>query len=343
MKNRFLLLTVPFLASALANGCSKADDGDSNCAAGTELCPCGNDHSCDDGLVCGSDICVRLQGSDSTGGTGPTGTGGQGAATETGGTSTAGEGPVAGGGESPTGGGQGGTEEALPPRGECTQVGFVGADQSDSSSAPDLFVGWLEERGAIVTRIDATASLSPATISPLHVLIVGNMTARADEGSPYTADEIAAVEAWVNDGGGLVTLAGYTGNEQAAAPADSLLEPLGLGYDYEGRGSGVFGDGEPPMVATVPEEATHETVDEVTSLGVYFAYPVTGTGTVVLEREETALAMASEVGQGHVLACGDEYSTFVNRWEDQSELEHEAFWTNVLDWMTASLGCRLGD
>jgi hypothetical protein len=65
-------------------------DAGAECPAGTELCPCYGNGTCNDGLVCGSDLCVRLAGAADAG---------------TGGASGAGGAPPAAGGAPPGGGG----------------------------------------------------------------------------------------------------------------------------------------------------------------------------------------------------------------------------------------------
>ena len=303
----------------LGDACSR----DEPCASGTERCACRVDHSCNEGLVCGSDICVRLDGS-STGGN--PGSAGNGSTTQHG----AGAGPD----------GEGGASSSVP-RGECIQVGFVGEDASDGTSTPNQFVDWLGTRGATVVRIDADDSLTMELVGPLHLLIVGNMTGRSAEDA-YADSDVATVESWVERGGGLVTLGGYTADEAAMKPADTLLEPFGLGYDYEGLGAGVLGDGEPPMVASVVADA-HPVVDGVSQLGVYFAYPVTGDGTVLLQEQQHDLARTQEQGSGRILAYGDEYSTFVEEWNNSEELQPERFWRQAITWLLEPTGCTLQD
>jgi len=305
------------LGTLLFGGACSGNSG-VGCVEGAERCPCHRDGSCDAGLTCASDLCVAL-GASSTGGAASNG----GAGSH--------DGSMAG---AP---GSGGTD---PERGPCIQVGFVGDDMSDGSTAPDQFIDWLTAGGATVTRIAATDPLASDQLEPLHVIVVGNMTNQVGAGAFYEMADVATLQAWVETGGGLVTLAGHTADELAARPADLLLEPLGLGYDYVGRGAGVLGEGEPPMVTSGIVAADHPTMAGVSRLGVYFAYPVEGDGVTLLQEQGFVLAMAKEVGQGRVFAYGDEYSTFVSEWEAHSDLQHETLWSNVLNWLVESSGCQ---
>jgi hypothetical protein len=313
---RFYFVGLAAVGTLLLGGACSGSGG-IDCAEGAERCPCFSNGTCDAGLTCASDLCVALDGSGG-GGAVANGGAGQGASGNDGGAAAG---------------------RAEPARGPCIQIAFVGDDASDSSTAPDQFVDWMIAGGATVTRIAATASLSASQLEPLHVVVVGNMTAQVG-GGLYDADDVANLRDWVEAGGGLVTLAGHTADELAAQPADLLLEPLGLGYDYAGRGPGVLGEGEPPMVTSGIIGADHPAMANVSSLGVYFAYPVEGDGVPLVEEQGFVLAMAKEVGRGRVFAFGDEYSTFVSEWATHTELQHERLWTNVLDWLGAPAGCQ---
>src|SRR5690606_17205238 len=112
------------------------------------------------------------------------------------------------------------------------------------------FEAWLEARsGAVPFKyLGASATLTPEWLADLHVLIVGGMQDRAGTEPAFAEAELAALEAWVTAGGGLVTLAGYTNEREDAKPTDELLGRFGLHYDLDTVDpEGVINEGAPPI------------------------------------------------------------------------------------------------
>ncbi len=224
--------------------------------------------------------------------------------------------------------------------GACLRVGFVGEDRSTASGAePDQIITWLEALGADVTRIGPNETLTDDLLAPLNVVVVGNMEARTNDGEPYMEPAIDSMTAWVESGGGLLTLAGYTGDEYAVQPTSDLLSLLGLAYEYEGRGAGILGGEQTPNPIPVGDGATHPVLDRVSQVGIYYAYPVSGNGTVLLEHEGTSLAIAHEQVNGRAIAFADEYITLVSEWPNHANLDHEMLWLNMLAWLAEPSGC----
>lgn len=193
---------------------------------------------------------------------------------------------------------------------DCLRIGFLGALASDAGTMTGAFQAWLEERSDVpVKQIGARETLTADLLRDLQVLVVGNVADRANAGG-FPPAEIEALRQWVDaEGGGLMTLAGYTARDADVAPTVSLLGPFGMGYDYQGRGPGVLGTGAPPMLVRGLVAPEHPTLDGITVLGVYYAYPVQGDGQVLVNEAGFNLAMAKAVGTGHVLAFSDEWIT----------------------------------
>jgi hypothetical protein len=195
---------------------------------------------------------------------------------------------------------------------DCLKIGFLGSFASDAGTATQAFQAWLEARSSVpIKNIPENTQLSAATLEGLQVLVVGNLSSRARSGG-YTPAEVDVVRQWVEAGGGLMTLAGYTANADDMRATVQLLQPTGLGYDYQGRGPGVLGTGAPPVVVT--GIIAHPTVEGITALGVYYAYPVTGDGEVIVNDSGFTLAMAKPFGNGRVFAFSDEWITQDRLW-----------------------------
>jgi hypothetical protein len=203
---------------------------------------------------------------------------------------------------------------------DCLRIAFLGDFASDAGNRTGAFEAWLEERSDVpVAHIGAADTLTPELLRDLQVVVVGNLSQRAN-GQPYSAAEVEALRQWVDvEAGGLMTLAGYTAREADVAPTVALLGPTGLSYDYMGRGPGVLGTGAPPVLTAGIVAPDHPTLAGITTMGVYNAYPVIGDGQVLVREGNFNLAMAKTVGAGNVFAFSDEWIT------------QDALWAPMLD------------
>jgi hypothetical protein len=193
---------------------------------------------------------------------------------------------------------------------DCLRIGFLGSLASDAGTMTGAFQAWLEERSDVpVKLIGARETLTADLLRDLQVLVVGNVADRANAGG-FPPAEIEALRQWVDvEGGGLMTLAGYTARDADVAPTVALLGPFGMSYDFQGRGPGVLGTGAPPMLVRGLVAPEHPTLTGITVLGVYYAYPVLGDGQVLVSEAGFNLAMVKTVGMGHVFAFADEWIT----------------------------------
>lgn len=253
-------------------------------------------------------------------------------------------------------GGAGAPAHIPDDRAPCVNIGFIGEDRSTADGASEnQVIDWLGSLESVnVVRIEATAPLTDELLRELHAIIVGNMQSRVDaealeegeEGkvAPYGEGDIDALTAWVEGGGGLLTLAGYTGDENAARPATELLSYMGLGYDYVGRGSGIVGEGSPPNVVSPVSGMNHRVITGVTQLGAYLGYPVMTDNTsdrVLIESGDFDLAVAHTQGEGRVLVYFDDWITLRSEWSNHTELQQEVFWRNTLNWLLSPVDCSL--
>ncbi len=193
---------------------------------------------------------------------------------------------------------------------DCLRIGFLGAFASDAGNRTGAFESWLEERSDIpVTHIGARDTLTPELLRGLQVLVIGNLSERSNGGT-FSAAEVGALRQWIEvEAGGVMSLAGYTSRETDVAATVALMAPTGLGYDYQGRGPGVMGTGAPPMITRGIVAPNHPTLDGITAMGVYNAYPVIGDGEVLVREGAFNLAMAKDFGAGKAFAFSDEWIT----------------------------------
>jgi hypothetical protein len=199
---------------------------------------------------------------------------------------------------------------------DCLHIGFLGELASDAGNKTGAFESWLNARSDIpVKHVGALDTITPEVLADLQVIVIGNLRQRGSSG--FSAAETEAFSQWIQNGGGVISLAGYTANANDMIPTVALLQPTGLSYDYQGRGAGVLGvvtNGPPPVITHGIVAPDHPTVQGIKALGVFNAYPVTGDGEVIVREGTFVLAMAKEMGKGHVFAFADEWITQDTLW-----------------------------
>jgi hypothetical protein len=203
---------------------------------------------------------------------------------------------------------------------DCLHIGFLGELASDAGDKTGAFESWLIARSDVPFKhVGARDTLTPEVLADLQVLVIGNLRQRGSAG--YSAAELEAFRQWIETGGGVISLAGYTANANDMLPTVQLLAPTGLSYQYQGLGAGVLGvvtNGPPPVIVHGILVPDHPTMTGIKALGVFNAYPVTGDGTVIVREGMYNLAMAKDLGGGHVYAFADEWITQDALWMPQT-------------------------
>ena len=115
--------------------------------------------------------------------------------------------------------------------GKCTCLSLALLGTLTSAAAdPDTtaFTTWLansSEGTAVATNVPTKPTVDAAFLSKYDILLVANVN-----GWTFSADEKAAVETWVNAGGGIITLTGFTSTATESAATSQLISFAGLGY-----------------------------------------------------------------------------------------------------------------
>lgn len=213
---------------------------------------------------------------------------------------------------------------------DCLRVATLGVPGQWGEG--DVFAQWLDSRSTDGARALEDAVLTPELLSEYQVIVVQDVSVidRA-----YGADEVEALRAWVENGGGLLTLIGYA-DPTELANVNALLEPFGVGYDEEQilqRSGG----------ATIPvtEYEDHPITQGISAVGVDNGYPVAGEGLVYAAEGGHDVGRAVEVGAGRVSVWGDEWITYDSEWVDHPEYQVERFWLNQIKWLTPATMCQV--
>ncbi|WP_437828683.1 hypothetical protein [Sorangium sp. So ce1153] len=197
----------------------------------------------------------------------------------------------------------------------------------------DVFEAWLNKR-SINGAVDLNdAELTAEELSKHQVIVVQDVSVI---GRAYSSAEVEALSDWIAKGGGLMTLIGY-GDPDERENVNTLLEPLGVGYDEQQilpRQGG----------STIPITewgGAHPVLDGIQAVGVDTGYPVAGEGTTLATGDGYDVLKALESGDGRVLVWGDEWITYNSEWVEHPDYQVERFWLNAIKWLTPANECQV--
>jgi hypothetical protein len=202
-----------------------------------------------------------------------------------------------------------------------------GTDTGCTSAAkPTLTADFLSQYDVLLfqwmsnglTEVDSTGT--PASQS--HLTPVGY---RGDVNGywTFTPDELTALKAWVNAGGGIITLSGYDWSSSEIAPVNQILGAVtGMQYTATSTfgatetGNGYYCLGDSNMV-TGFAPAPDILGANITRVGAFHGRGIsTGANSVVDCNDPTngVCAAHEDVGKGHVYAYTDEWVTYTSQW-----------------------------
>ena len=248
-------------------------------------------------------------------------------------------------------------EKVCDAAGKCTclRLAMLGTLTS-AAMDPDTtaFTTWLSDKSggtAVATNIPTKPSVDAAFLANYDILLVANVN-----GWTFSGDEKAAVEKWVGDGGGIITLTGFTSTATEAAATSQLISFAGLNYTgtteaqyaapkageqqpvyYKGGtvdlkkcmnwNGGAASTAAQPFITT-PIKFTPQTgsLEKLTAnldyTGAFIGWPIMAPAdATVIAKDPVSkgnMAVAKEVnGKGRIFAFGDEWVTFSNLWEQK--------------------------
>lgn len=211
---------------------------------------------------------------------------------------------------------------------DCLRIATLGTPAFVGPS--DVFGAWLDARSANGATALGTQPLTAAALSDVQVLVLQNTQSRA-----FDAAELDAIEAWIRGGGGLFTLTGYSVFALDVVNVNSVLERAGLEY---GTDSVLFS---PLATVAITTWNPHPVSELITQIGFNNGYPVLGGGTIVAEQDGVVVLRAAELGEGRVLAWGDEWITINSEWVEHPEYDVERFWLNAMKWLAPPTECQV--
>ena len=183
----------------------------------------------------------------------------------------------------------------------------------------------------------------------------------------FSAAEMAAFEAWVRAGGGVIALTGYSDDPAEAVTTNALLAFSGLQY----AGLSTYGDtmtGEASCPdgccycygSSIPSrgwDAAHPISANLSAVGAYYGRSITvpANGAIVAQDGGKVLGATVEIDAGRVFMFHDEWVTYNSQWTGQdlpddcraedpngpcydkhplNDYQVPQFWYNALRWVS---------
>ncbi len=235
----------------------------------------------------------------------------------------------------PGAGGNGGLPEGVrrpqtcDANGRCTCLNLAAlgaiATYGAGNDNTAAFLDWLNTKStAKVDIFKSRTTLTSEFLAGYDVIILQNLT-----GWDFSADEVSAFAAWVQGGGGVVSLIGYeSNNANEVGPANALLSVSGMQYNTDDFPA----EGCPQDLAMCPESSPccycwgnsvpitawspdHPVSANMQAVGAFRGRSVSpGAGWVFLTYLDRVLGATQAVGEGQVLIFGDEWITYTSQW-----------------------------
>ncbi len=275
--------------------------------------------------------------------------------------------PDAGGGDE-----DGGRETRCDEMGNCSciNIAVYGRLPSYGSGGPGqdttiAFQTWLNTKSsAAVDVITTKTTLDETFLANYDVLILQAL--EDQEGGPYwscSSDEMAALEAWVRAGGGVISLMGYGGQTAEVNPTNELLAFSGMSYNTDDTFGSCIDNCCYCAGSSVPMtdwNAGHPIASNVTAVGAFHGRSVNaGDGELVASVGGTVHGATKQIDSGRVFMFNDEWVTYTSQWGEGATVEPSCmdmnnpcfergaatyyqvpqFWYNALGWASGDREC----
>lgn len=248
-------------------------------------------------------------------------------------------------------------------------LGKPGKWGANPSGDPDTALqDWLNSSSAGTARVDnftQRVALTADFLSTYNVIILASLSEDSNVGPwwTFTDAEAAAFRAWVEAGGGVIALTGYSsGNEMS--PVNQLIGFSGISYNNDGvwgacvdwqicgcTHSNTVSDWNraDPAIANLSTGVTLVGFQN----GHSIASPADGHIAATVDGKNALVGKLA--GQGRVLAFGDEWITYTSQWTGagdpsgtdpncagflpQDKYQIAQFWYNMIRWSQPTANC----
>jgi len=249
-------------------------------------------------------------------------------------------------------------------KGNCSciaiaSIGHEGVWGPCSSDNTLAFQSWLNTQST--ARVDNYDTVKPTLtrdfLSQYDVIILQWMVQdgkQNDDGAPwqFSQDEVGALKDWVNKGGGVIALSGYQCEDptciQDIVASNQLLSFTDIQFSRDvvlnpklvnNNGFYCWGSSLPlggPIGSGIDNIGSWSQTSpigvHVTDVGAYDARSIQSSSASVDCSDGTLnYAVHEQIGQGHVVAYGDEWITYTGEWTGATSCLNSSAFTNMYD------------
>jgi uncharacterized membrane protein len=218
---------------------------------------------------------------------------------------------------------------------DCLSIALVGNEGANPSSE---FQTYLQDLGTTTVRInsvvmnDINDPLTPVVLDKYDIVIFDWLQRN------YTPEEATHVRAWIEDGGGLMTMTGFTNVQYVADRPNAVISTMGLSYNTS---KGFFS-------GPVTQFAPHPINMGLTSLtfagGLYIDVVNDGVGvnTTIMtlnpgQQGVVPVGVVQDRVKGRLFVFGDEWVEFDSQWMNMPDIKQ--FWVQTLSFLGPKDSC----
>jgi hypothetical protein len=225
---------------------------------------------------------------------------------------------------------------------DCLKIASLGVGGA-SSDGQTVFANWPNARSQNPVMALGDRKLSDALLQPFEVLIVLDVATMDIGGNGITLHanhafsdaEVAALQRWVQAGGGMLTTTGYSADEaKEVVNVNRLLTPFGMAYSTKKL----------DVDGYVEDWVDHPITEGVHKIFTANGVEPDGAHALTLAKDTAAHVVLQvpdpATTDARVIAWGDEWITYESQWKAQDDQQVERFWLNSLAWLSPSEVCQ---
>ena len=266
-------------------------------------------------------------------------------------------------------------EECDCPKVSVALLGKPGQFGDKDSTA---FMSWLNSSSAGTARVDSfpnRVKLTAELLAQYNVIILLGLGEDSNNGPfwGYEADEVAAVQDWVeNNAGGLITLSGASGQGAEVDPNNQLIAFTGMAYvpgswitpicqnlDANGLEKCSYCCGQAAPIADFDktDAMVANLSNSIKWVGMHGGRSITApsdahvAATIGSNGTTYNVLVGKPAGKGRVLVFTDEWITYTSQWQSsladaacqgylpQDVYQTAQFWYNMIKWVQPKATC----
>jgi hypothetical protein len=285
--------------------------------------------------------------------------------------------PVSSAGGSSTNASQDGEVVSCIDGGDCDcptlKVAVVGTPGVWGSGSDSAFQDWLNSNSAGTAKVVNYLTKPTFTadfLAGYNLIILAGLGDNSNNGPWWTfsASEVAAFQDWIeNKGGGVISLAGYSGDDKEIAAKNTLVAFSGISYDQRNISP-------PCIIAKCPYQCgnphqfnefnrTDPVIANlslgVTMIGIDGGHPIIAPADAHVAAFTTNATSVDNwlvgklTGKGRVLLYADEWITYTDQWDGHNQnndpsckgstpqdlYQTAQFWYNMIHWTQPAATC----